>query len=356
MKLSRSTVQLSLYWKLQLLGWSLASLYWAYGAYIIQKYSVFSTIGNVVLDVLIGISLTHTYRLYVKRNNQKLFVNGNFFKPLISVLILAVFFMLINNVKWYFFWHMVKGNTVNFWESLLYWDPPLITGLRLMCIWVLGYHFYTYHKDQISKISDNAELSILTKQVQLDNLFSQLNPHFLFNSLNSIKSLVSENPIKARRSIDLLSDLLRTSIYSRERLISIADELQLVKDYIELEKNRFEERLKLETNIDVTLLTIKIPSLSIQTLVENAVKHGIQKTTQEGVIKLFVLEANDFIEIKVENSGMLKREINKDNGLGIKNLMKIIEIQYAKKATFELSETSEGTVIATLLIPLQFTK
>ena len=352
MKLLKTTVQAPLYWKLQIIGWSLASLYWAYGAYFVQNRSVASTIGNFVLDVLIGIFLTHMYKDYVKRTGLKAFINGNFLKPVVAIIILAILFMLLNNVKWYFFWHVIQGDPAHFLESLLYWDPPLVTGLRLMSIWVLGYHFYVYHKDQVNTISNNAELSLRSKQAQLDNLFSQLNPHFLFNSLNSIKSLISENPIKARRSIDLLSDLLRSSIYNSERLITVEDELQLVQDYVELEKNRFEERLQLQINLDKTLLNAKIPSLSIQTLVENAVKHGVQKTTETVSIELSILKLSGFIEIMVKNSGKLSQDSEKDRGLGLKNLNKIIDIQYNGKASCTLTETKDGYVIAQLLIPL----
>jgi two-component system LytT family sensor kinase len=113
---------------------------------------------------------------------------------------------------------------------------------------------------------------------QLKNLTAQLNPHFLFNSLNSIKALVVENPESARRAIDLLSDLLRTSLYGREdALISIKNELAMVKDYLELEKMRMEDRLEVDIEVDNELLAVQIPPLCIQTLVENSIKHGIDK-------------------------------------------------------------------------------
>ena len=133
-------------------------------------------------------------------------------------------------------------------------------------------------------------------QAELQLLKAQINPHFLFNSLNSIKSLVIENPNVARRAIDLLSDLLRSSLYEKDKdLIYIKNELSLVYDYIELEKMRFEERLQLKTNIDDEVINYKIPTLSIQLLVENAIKHNIVSKSKHLTIDIYF--DNQFIVV-----------------------------------------------------------
>ena len=269
----------SQYWRYQILGWSFASLYWAYIAYFKQDYSIFYTSINFIFDICIGVFLTHEYKLTAGKIVYIPFKNFAFIQIGVSIIILAILFMLLNNIKWYIYWVIIKQREFGFINSLFFWDPPLITGLRLMSIWVLAYHLHYYYKQQIIITRHNAKLSILAKQEQLNHLSKQLKPHFLFNSLNSVKSLISENPSKARRSIDLLSDLLRSSIYNKESLITIENELQLVQDYIELEKLRFEERLQLKMIIDKIVLNYRIPSLSVQTLVENAVKYGIQLKT-----------------------------------------------------------------------------
>jgi two-component system LytT family sensor kinase len=120
-----------------------------------------------------------------------------------------------------------------------------------MTIWVLAYHLYHYHRYRLETIEQNAALELIAKQAQLDNLSTQLNPHFLFNSLNSIKSLIIENPAVARRAVDLLSDILRTSLYQKiAAFISVKEELSLVEDYVALEKIRFEERLNMTVLMD----------------------------------------------------------------------------------------------------------
>src|SRR5690606_18776526 len=174
------------------------------------------------------------------------------------------------------------------------------TGLRLMAIWVLAYHLYHYHQNKLETAKQNAELLLIAKQAQLDNLSTQLNPHFLFNSLNSIKSLIVENPKIARRAVDLLSDILRTSLYEKDApFITIKEELELVKDFVDLEKIRFEERLNMSIVMESGLENYLILPLSIQLLVENGIKHGIDKRINGGTIKLFIKKTTDTIEIIV---------------------------------------------------------
>ena len=220
-----------------------------------------------------------------------------------------------------------------------------------MSIWVLAYHLYHFYNREVNTARANAQLSIIAKQAQLDNLSSQLNPHFLFNSLNSIKSLIIENPKIARRAVDLLSDLLRSSLYEKEdSLIAIKDELSLVEDYVELEKLRFEERLTVTINADDALKNLKIPPLSIQLLVENAIKHGIDKRLDGGLVHISIQEVNDFIEIIVKNPGKLHNE--NQRGLGLNNLKERLLLQFKGEAQFKIEGLSSKIVKATLIIPI----
>ncbi|MDW3652701.1 MAG: histidine kinase [Bacteroidia bacterium] len=342
------------YWTYQLLGWGLASIYWAYIVYVNNDYSVLHTLVNFIFDVLIGISLTHTYKLMIHNSGRISFSKGSVLQLAIAIILLSVSFMLLVNAKWYIYWTMIKAQHPDFLASMLFWDPPLITGLRLMTIWVLAYHLYHYHKQQIALTKHNAELSVLAKQIQIDQLSNQLNPHFLFNALNSVKSLIAESPQRARRSIDLLSDLLRSSLYTKGNLQSLEDELQLINDYIELEKIRFEERLQLQLSIaDDVDLTYKIPALSIQLLIENALKHGIQNSIAGGCISLSINKKIEYLEIIVQNPGRLKlSEESQNTALGIKNLRQRLQLQYQEKAAFELIEKPKGFVNGTIRIPL----
>ncbi|MGK0447931.1 MAG: hypothetical protein ACJA2M_001711 [Polaribacter sp.] len=351
-KTNNSNINISLYWKCQLIGWSIVSIYWAYTVYTRDNYGFFYTFLNYVFDVSLGIFLTHMYRLFsLKGNWKRLPIKKLIIRVIPGVLVFAFLYVLISNLKWYAYWTIIIGKEKDLLESLIYWDPILITALRLMSIWILAYHLYHYYQKEVVTAKENAKLSLIAKQAQLDNLSAQLNPHFLFNSLNSIKSLVIENPDTARRAIDLLSDLLRSSLYEKDKgLITINEELSLVKDYIELEKMRFEERLQLKTSIDESLLDFKIPTLSIQLLIENAIKHGIDLKIGGGIVVLNIIKKATNIHITVENPGKINP--NKSAGLGLENLIKRLEIQYKGMASFSLKGKGNDHVSAEIIIPI----
>ena len=344
---------LSLYWKCQLTGWGLVSVYWAYTVYTRDNYGVFYTFLNYVLDASIGIFLTHMYRRFaIKADWSNLPIKKLLLKVVPVVLFLAFMYMEINNLKWHGFMLFFFDKEYDLLTSLLYWDPIFITGLRLMSIWVLAYHLYHYYQREVNTAKENSRLSLIAKQAQLDNLSAQLNPHFLFNSLNSIKSLVIENPNNARRSIDLLSDLLRSSLYEKDKdLITVKEELSLVQDYVELERMRFEERLQLEITIDKTLNSFKIPTLSIQLLIENAIKHGIDLKVEGGIINLTIEKKNNTVQITVQNPGTIKKN-KKTTGLGLKNLQERLAIQYKGNATFNLTQRDKESVSAVITLPI----
>ena len=349
---------ISLYWRCQLLGWGTVSIYWAYKVFTRDGYGYFYTFLNYALDIGIGIFLTHMYRFVALKLNWKaLSLRELFVRIVPSIFIMAVLYAFLVNVKWYSYWEWfgewewLGGKGLSLTESLIHWDPVLITGLRLMSIWLLAYHLYHYYQREIETARQNAELSIIAKQAQLDNLAVQLNPHFLFNSLNSIKSLVIEDPKTARRAIDLLSDILRTSLYEKDAtFITVIDELGLVKDYIELEKVRFEERLNMSINMDEAVENHMIPPLSIQLLVENAIKHGIDKRKNGGTIILSIVKKEAQLEITVQNPGSIIDK-GSETGIGLKNLSKRLMLQYNGEASLTLKNETEDQVTATLIIP-----
>ncbi len=341
----------SLYWICQLLGWGAVSIYWAYTVYTRDNYGVFYTLLNYVLDIAIGIFLTHLYRKVARKNHWiDLPIKKLVIRVIPSIVILALLYVFICNLKWHAYWTFVVDRKLDIIKSILYWDPILLTGLRLMSIWILAYHLFHYYQKEVNTAKENARLSVLAKQVQLDNLSAQLNPHFLFNSLNSIKSLVIENPDKSRRAIDLLSDLLRSSLYDKDNeFICVEDELALVKDYVEIEKLRFEERLEIQIDLDKSLKSFQIPTLSIQLLVENAIKHGIDKLKEGGLVSVFIQQKNDQVEISVKNPG--KFNPKHSGGVGLQNLQERLKIQYKEQASFSIEMSDKQTVQAKIRIP-----
>ena len=345
---------LSLYWKCQLIGWSVASLYWSLMGYVGTNFSVILAIIHFLGDLSIYIIPTHLFRNFsVQHRWHTLRPKPLLIRIVPAVVFLGLSFMVLTIGKNYLirfgFEHGFSENFQHYSRNA--WLTTFVTGVRLMSIWVLAYYLYHYAQREINATKESARLAIIAKDAQLNQLAAQLYPHFFFNSLNNIKALVLEEPYKARRAIDLLSDLLRTSLYRRDSaLISVQEEMALMKDYLELEKMRFEKRLETIVEVEEQLLRALILPLSIQTLVENAIKHGIAQRKAGGTIHIKIEQNEDFIKITIQNPGKLKAENSK--GLGIKNLTERLHLQFNGRASFELKEQDDETVLAPMITPL----
>lgn len=350
----KQQVTISLYWKCQLIGWSVAALYWGYTGYIQQGFNWALGIIQFITDITVYITITHLYRCFaLKQGWQNLGLNKLLPRLIPTVIVLGVIYLFVTVSKVYFFrvWFQ-PGFSKSFTEFFdFYRDSIFVAGVRLMSIWLLAYHMYHYSKREIGIAKENARLAVITRDAQLNNLSAQLNPHFLFNSLNNIKALIIDDPKSARRAIDLLADLLRNSLYSGDKqMITIKEELELVKDYLELEKLRLEERLQYHIEAGDEFHDILISRLSIQTLVENAIKHGISQQKRGGLVNIQLVNEHDDLIISVSNPGWLK-PIEESNGLGIKNLKERLDLQYKGGAYFAISEAND-TVTAIIKIPL----
>lgn len=346
-------INISLYWKCQLIGWSVAALYWEYHGFALSTHFNW-LLGALqfISDVVIYILLTHLYRTFASWQKFQNLSLGQLLKRIIpAAIVMGLGFTVVTTGKLYliqsWFFGAVPQTFTDFFRQNA--ETIFIGGTRLMSIWLLAYHMYHYAQREIRTSRENARLAIISRDAQLSNLSAQLNPHFLFNSLNNIKALVIDNPKSARRAIDLLSDLLRTSLYNGEvTQVSLADEISLVKDYLELEKLRFEERLQFAVEVDNDLAAMQIPRLCIQTLIENAIKHGIAKRKDGGLITVKIEKAVSFVKITVQNPGTL--EVGND-GVGLKNLRERLALEYKGRAGFTITCELHDIVLATISIP-----
>ena len=349
----KKKLSISLYWKCQLIGWSIASLYWGYLGFSGGKFNPVIGVLQFISDVAVYILLTHLYRNFALSHKwQQLNLNQLLIRIIPAIIIMGSAYLAVTMIKVYLFRMWLNPYTLQpfFVFFKLNWANMFVAGVRLMSIWLLAYHLYQYARREINTTKENARLQLMTRDAQLNNLSAQLNPHFLFNSLNNIKSLVIENPKSARRAIDLLSDLLRTGLYGRDvQLIAVNEELSLVKDYLELEKLRFEERLQFCIKADESLNSVLIPRFSIQTLVENAIKHGTDKQKDGGIISIRIEQQDAFVKISVQNPGNLDNNDERE-GLGLKNLTERLHLLYKGKAKFEII-SEEDIVAATIFIP-----
>ena len=222
--------------------------------------------------------------------------------------------------------------------------------------WTLIYYFYHYIENSRTQQLDTLKLEALVKELELKTIKAHINPHFIFNALNSIRALIDENPVRARAAVTELSNILRSSMQAEKlETVTFEKELNIVKDYLALEHIRFEDRLQVEYEIDEDTLDQPIPPMMLQTLVENAIKHGISRQVDGGKVKIISDFKDDYHELVILNTGRLNGNRNKD-GFGLASTQNRLQILFGQKANFDIREVNGNTVEARVLIPVDLSK
>jgi LytS/YehU family sensor histidine kinase len=226
----------------------------------------------------------------------------------------------------------------------------------------LGIYFSYHVFDRFNWLQmEQLRLAALVKDAELRALKSQVNPHFIFNSLNSLRALIDENPARARQAVTQLANLLRYSLQSAQsETVAFEDELRVVNDYLALEQVRHEERLQVRFDIAPETLGLAVPPLLLQTLVENAVKYGISMRPEGGEIVIIARCANDQLELRVINPGELSPAISsgkingrESTGLGLKNAAERLRMFFGDRARLQLRAEPNSRVVAEVSIPMQ---
>jgi len=194
-------------------------------------------------------------------------------------------------------------------------------------------------------------MEVQAKDSELRALQAQVNPHFFFNSLNSIRALVYEEPDSASQMIDQLASLMRYALQSGQSdTVPLHKELQAVEAYLAIEKIRFEERLRASIDVEPGLENVKIPPMSLQTLVENAVKYGVEMSTTGSDIRITARRSGGNALIEIANAGAIQ-SIGNSTKVGLSNTRKRLALSMGEEASLQLSESS-GWVRATLQFPV----
>jgi LytS/YehU family sensor histidine kinase len=253
-----------------------------------------------------------------------------------------------------YFLRLPLSLSLGFFEGAIAFDPEQIligTAFYALIFFLWSVFYFTYHYFERYSKSLKYEASVI--QIELNNLRSQLNPHFIFNALNSIRALVDENPAKSKQAINQLANILRKSLTSDKKgLTKFEDELKIVKDYLGLESIRFEERLKTEFSIHPDSHHFLVPPLMIQTLVENGIKHGISKLKEGGIIQLNTTVRDGSLRIQIRNSGhMVNGAKRSKGGLGIKNTIQRLKLIYGDRSAFRIANENDNFVLTEIIIP-----
>jgi LytS/YehU family sensor histidine kinase len=224
--------------------------------------------------------------------------------------------------------------------------------LTLVLAWILLYLGYHSLRRASTAEAESLRVELAMRASELSALRAQLNPHFLFNSLNSLRALISENPARAQDAVTGLAALLRHTLQlNRARTTSLERELEGTTHYLELESMRFEDRLRYEIDADPDVLELDVPPMLIQNLVENAIKHGIARLPAGGSVRVAVRRSSDAVHIRVTNTGVLAGEPGK-RGIGLANSLERLRLIFGEQVTLQLWQLEPNEVACDVAVPL----
>jgi two-component system, LytTR family, sensor kinase len=339
-------VKRGLYWSLQVGGWLFYAIVQIVASGLASGGLTPKRVVFLLYEALICLLVTHFFRIDVKRRNWV----GLGMSKLVLYDVVSVFAMGLI----VYFLRIPVSFLLGLFNPDIAFNPLTIAGQTfyyaiIFFLWSVFYFTYHYF-DQYNRA---LKLEASMVQIELNNLKSQLNPHFIFNALNSIRALVDENPAKSKQAINHLSNILRKSLASDSKgLTKFDEELRIVKDYLGLESIRFEERLKTEFDIHPDSHDFLIPPFMIQTLVENGIKHGISKLTQGGIVHLKTFVENGRLTVQIRNSGHLMNGVKRNSkGLGLKNTVQRLKLIYGGEASFRIVNENDNFVLTEFVIP-----
>ena len=224
------------------------------------------------------------------------------------------------------------------------------------CIATLGLaHAVAYHFRLREQENQATRLEARLAQAQLEILRSQLEPHFLFNALNSIATLTRQDPESAEFMTIQLASLLRVSLDSAgSQEVALRQELEFLQNYIDIQQTRFRDRLTINLSVDPGLLTFCVPSLLLQPLVENAIRHGIAKSAKPGLIEIKAAQENGSLRIDVADNGAGTRQSVSESsvGHGLRNTQARLQQLYGDRQSFRLEGLPGGGCRVVVMIPL----
>jgi Histidine kinase len=381
----KTALQKYAFWWYNIMAWMVYYFVLAIFSPFYLAYEIPDRVRYIVPSFILIFSLTILYRSIYKRFN---FENKNLISTIVQVVISAFLLWELDvYLRYNFVYQTISdlispnikdvvsrtayGRVLNFmgdkitsneqdWQ--LFYNAFLnlnqLLKFAAILIWLVIYNFIHYNKRfqelKYGKLIAENKL----KQAELLSLRAQLNPHFLFNALNSIHALSLLQKENVADSILNLSDLMRYTLnYEKQDFVTVKEEMGIVEKYLSLEKIRYDTRLHYVFSIAPNTLDKKILPITVQTLAENAIKHGISKTTKGGVIDIRTYLENDFLKIEVVNTGQLHFNTPsvtsvKNGGIGIENTRRRLNMTFGDTARLDIRDIDNEKVIARLTIPI----
>lgn len=340
----------ALYWGTQVASWSIFV-----GLFILWNLlnGTLSTDGLLVMALVFatGIGASHLFRHFILRFHWLERDIGSVLPRLsLGAVGLGLLAFLVEGAVHDLFFTgfapLLQRHPLELFGRILNWTV-------LLLIWSLAYYGYGLFVRSRREEIRNLRLETANRENQLGNLRAQMNPHFMFNALNSIRALIDDEPEQAKRAITQLSAILRNAMATVKRsVVPLGEELDMVKAYLALETMRFEERLRVRFEVKDGLERQPVPPMLLQTLVENAVRHGVARMPEGGEVLIGArIEGNTMI-LFVHNSGHFEPGRSSGNGIGLRNTRKRLQLIYGSQAHLDITNR-DGLVVTEVHVPIE---
>jgi two-component sensor histidine kinase len=350
-----------IYWIFQLTGWGLYSLSRFFGGVtVIHLPWVHFGLQLLFVDAL-AFGLSHLLRDYVRRHHWRaLPVRRLAWRILVASLVCGTPLGILTQ----FTDVALLQDPNEFLEGMssalrFQWALPVAIALEIVnwtmvfVIWLTIYFTAIAVREHRSAQLKQSELARALQLAELRLLKSQLNPHFLFNALNTVRSLIADNPARAQDAVTRLAKTLRYTLTSpQDELVTLSQELDIVADYLELESMRFEDRLRIELHVPDYAAGVHIPVMLLQTLVENAIKHGIAQLPSGGLLRVSATVQNEMLVLDVENPRPPAPIRTSQEGVGLQNARDRLRLLFGERASLELDLSRPSVATARLRIPV----
>ena len=345
-----------LYWTCQIVGWG--------GYAITQSFAAALTLNlpwpRVVLEALLlhgmALGLSHALRAFMKRHHWNTLSRRDLALRVVAAgFVLGAPLGIITQFTSLSALHDTSELGLNLPWSL----APSVVLLLNILNWSAAFMLWLalYYGVQALRQYRSAELrqSELTRALQLAELRllkSQLNPHFLFNALNTVRSLISDDPVRAQGAVTRLANTLRYTLASgQDELVTLDQELEIVQDYLELESLRFEDRLSIDCIVTANARRVRIPVMLLQTVVENAIKHGIAALPAGGVLKIRGELTDGTLALEIENPRPAVPPQNGREGIGLRNAAERLRLLFGARASIDVDLSKPALATIRIRIP-----
>ncbi|HEX8957492.1 MAG TPA: histidine kinase [Burkholderiaceae bacterium] len=345
------------YWICQGIGWTIYAILISIASIIYGDpkvelpHRLWETLVIVTLAVAAGLTLTQAWRGFIRRRGWVARTGGLPVLRLVAGIVVLAVIEIVVILLGYIALGATKSTDIVQWlrgpmfGTLLGW-------LGIYTVWTVLYVATVSRRHTRHMEIEKLRLELHVKDAELRALQAQVNPHFFFNSLNSIRALIYQDAQAAAEVIDRLASMMRYTLQSgRADIVPLAQEMKAVHDYLAIEKIRFEDRLKLFESVDPQLEGMALPPMILQTLVENAVKYGVEMSMEPCELRISAQREGEQMQLTVSNQGRL-REVGGSTKVGVRNAGQRLALLFGANAGVDLFER-DGWVTARISLPCQ---